>query len=100
MFLLKASCRANDLDNSDNNWESGHTDSFSGSQIGACNGFLISDVDFDTRDYDIVLHHHDIGAVFIEWIELGFDKGRNVRCTVGKDLDNDDDGLAHSCYNK
>ena len=97
-YIFKTSCRIDGIDGSEDNWESGNTDNFVGDELGHCDGFLISDKDLDTRDYAIKLYHHGMGGVKIDWVELGFDLGRHLRCKVDSDMDNDQTSDAKECY--
>jgi len=81
------SCYTHDLDNSHDNWEPGHTDSFT--NIGDCTNKHFGDI--RSGGWWVHVHHSGIGGWNGDWLKLWFSTGAWMYCDLNCNLDDSED---------
>eukprot|EP00095_Tigriopus_kingsejongensis_P005171 maker-scaffold237_size242172-snap-gene-1.26 protein:Tk05171 transcript:maker-scaffold237_size242172-snap-gene-1.26-mRNA-1 annotation:"Hemocytin" len=84
----KGCCETGHLDNQQNNWERGQTDTFEGSNIGECDHFDIGDS--YGNSVEITLRHSGQNGGHLDWIRINGLGGTVYQCDIREKLDNDD----------
>jgi hypothetical protein len=79
-------CKTNKLDNPNHDdWNSGSTNTFSGTILGQCNEFGVENAEVPK----MIVEHQGSDALIVNFWKLKFSDGKEVVCPDGHELDND-----------
>jgi len=87
-------CITQELDDATNNFETGHTDSFTGGVLGECNGY---DVGSTLDGWEMLIIHTGSDGWIGEYVEAILDDGKYVRCDLNNQMVDDFNSLHVFC---